>query len=111
MATETEDERQDDPVDNQPVTKAGMNEVMAEHTSAVKYYVDTAVDTLKCYVNTRVDVLTEEMDRQFEEVHGEIKGVRKEMNKRFDKVDKTLESIVKRMDENWGPRDNPTQTP
>ena len=41
---------------------------------------------MKSYVDTAVDTLTEEMDRQFKEVRGDIAKLDEKVDKRFDEV-------------------------
>ena len=69
------------------VTKAELEESLETNFNDMKGYVDTAVATL-----------TEEMDRQFKEVRGDIAKLDAKVDKRFDEVIqsiKSLETLIK----------------
>ena len=53
---------------------------------ATKGDLDTSFEDMKSYVDTAVDTLTEEMDRQFKEVRGDIAKLDEKVDKRFDEV-------------------------
>ena len=46
--------------------------VMNKDAPATKSDLDTSFEDMKCYVDTAVDTLTEEMDQQFKQVNGKL---------------------------------------
>ena len=61
-----------------------------EQTAATKAELDASIALVGEYVDTAVDTLTAEMDRQFKEVRGDIKEFRSDIDKRFDEVLKAI---------------------
>ena len=71
-----------------------------EKTQVSQAHVDERFDEMRGYIDTAVETLTEEMDRQFKEVRGEIQGLRREMNSRMDTLESksdTLEGLIRQL--------------
>ena len=64
---------------------------------AGKTDLDTRFDEMHGYIDTAVDTLTEEMDRQVKEVRGDIARLQQETNNRFDEVMQELREIKGRL--------------
>ena len=57
-----------------------------QHAPATKADLDASFEDMRGYVDTAVDTLTVEMDRQFKEVRGDIAKLDAKVDKRFDEV-------------------------
>ena len=71
-----------------------------EKTQVSQAHMDERFDEMRGYIDTAVETLTAEMDRQFKAVRSEIQGLRKDMNSRMDTLESkfdTLEGLVRQL--------------